>query len=381
VSDASTARPADLLARLVAIDSVNPALVPGGAGEAQIAAFVADWLAANGLEVSVDESLPGRPSVVGVARGTGGGASLMLNAHLDTVTVAGMDRPHDPVVRDGRLYGRGAYDMKGGLAAIMVAGAAAARGGLSGDVIVSAVADEEHASEGIQSVLRRWRADACIVAEPTQLCACVAHKGFVWAALETRGRAAHGSRPDLGVDAIVGMAPALAGVPTLQRRLDARRHALLGSGSLHASLISGGQELSSYPERCVVEIERRTLPGETAADVEQELRELLALAQAADERLDTQLRVGLVREPFEVDPSAGIVTALRAAAVRTLGAQPELVGHHAWMDAAFISAAGIPTVVFGPAGAGAHATEEYVELASVQQVADVLIATAGQFCA
>jgi acetylornithine deacetylase len=203
----------------------------------------------------------------------------------------------------------------------------------------------------------------------------------VWAALETRGRAAHGSRPDLGVDAIVGMAPALAGVPTLQRRLDARRHALLGSGSLHASLISGGQELSSYPERCVVEIERRTLPGETAADVEQELRELLALAQAADERLDTQLRVGLVREPFEVDPSAGIVTALRAAAVRTLGAQPELVGHHAWMDAAFISAAGIPTVVFGPAGAGAHATEEYVELASVQQVADVLIATAGQFCA
>ena len=126
MSDVSTAQPADLLARLVAIDSVNPALVPGGAGEARIAAFVADWLAANGLEVSVDESLPGRPSVVGVARGTGGGASLMLNAHLDTVTVAGMDRPHDPVVRDGRLYGRGAYDMKGGLAAIMVAGAAAA---------------------------------------------------------------------------------------------------------------------------------------------------------------------------------------------------------------------------------------------------------------
>jgi acetylornithine deacetylase len=371
----------DLLAQLVAIDSVNPSLVPGGAGEARIAAFVAGWLTDRGLEVTVDEPLPGRPSVVGVARGTGGGPSLMLNAHMDTVTVEGMDRPHEPVVRDGRLYGRGAYDMKGGLAAIMVAGAAATTAGLSGDVIVSAVADEEHSSEGVQSVLRRWRADACIVTEPTELCACVAHKGFVWAELETRGRAAHGSRADLGVDAIVGMAPALAGVPPLQTRLDAHAHPLLGSGSLHASLISGGQELSSYPERCTLEIERRTLPGESAADVERELHELLALAREAEPRLGTELRMGLVREPFEVDPSADIVATLRAAAAPTLGAEPEIVGHKAWMDAAFIAAAGIPTVVFGPTGEGAHAIEEYVELESVQQVAEIVIETARRFCA
>jgi acetylornithine deacetylase len=371
----------DLLAQLVAIDSVNPSLVPGGAGEARIAAFVAGWLTERGLEVTVDEPLPGRPSVVGVARGTGGGPSLMLNAHIDTVTVEGMDRPHEPVVRDGRLYGRGAYDMKGGLAAIMVAGAAATTAGLSGDVIVSAVADEEHSSEGVQSVLRRWRADACIVTEPTELCACVAHKGFVWAELETRGRAAHGSRADLGVDAIVGMAPALAGVPPLQTRLDAHAHPLLGSGSLHASLISGGQELSSYPERCTLEIERRTLPGESAADVERELHELLALAREAEPRLGTELRMGLVREPFEVDPSADIVATLRAAAAPTLGAEPEIVGHKAWMDAAFIAAAGIPTVVFGPTGEGAHAIEEYVELESVQQVAEIVIETARRFCA
>jgi acetylornithine deacetylase len=371
----------DLLAQLVAIDSVNPSLVPGGAGEARIAAFVAGWLTERGLEVTVDEPLPGRPSVVGVARGTGGGPSLMLNAHMDTVTVEGMDRPHEPVVRDGRLYGRGAYDMKGGLAAIMVAGAAATTAGLSGDVIVSAVADEEHSSEGVQSVLRRWRADACIVTEPTELCACVAHKGFVWAELETRGRAAHGSRADLGVDAIVGMAPALAGVPPLQTRLDAHAHPLLGSGSLHASLISGGQELSSYPERCTLEIERRTLPGESAADVERELHELLALAREAEPRLGTELRMGLVREPFEVDPSADIVATLRAAAAPTLGAEPEIVGHKAWMDAAFIAAAGIPTVVFGPTGEGAHAIEEYVELESVQQVAEIVIETARRFCA
>jgi acetylornithine deacetylase/succinyl-diaminopimelate desuccinylase family protein len=372
---------AELLAQLVSIDSVNPTLVPGGAGEAQIAAFVADWLREHGLEVTVDEPVPGRPSVVAVARGTGGGASLMLNAHLDTVNVDGMHRPHEPVVRDGRLYGRGAYDMKGGLAAIMVAGAAAASDGLSGDVIVTAVADEEHSSEGVQSVLRRWRADACVVTEPTHLCACVAHKGFVWAQLETQGRAAHGSRADLGVDAIVGMAPALAGIPALQRRLDAQEHPLLGAASLHASLISGGQELSSYPERCVLEVERRTLPGESAADVERELQELLALALEADPRLTTQLRMGLVREPFQVDRSAGIVGTLRAAAAQTLGTEPEIVGHKAWMDAAFIAAAGIPTVVFGPTGEGAHAIEEHVELESVEQVAAVVIETARRFCA
>jgi acetylornithine deacetylase len=371
----------DLLAQLVAIDSVNPALVPGGAGEAEMAAFVAAWLTEHGLEVTVDEPLPGRPSVVGVARGTGGGRSLMLNAHLDTVTVDGMDRPHEAVVRDGRLYARGAYDMKGGLAAIMVAGAAAARERLSGDVIVTAVADEEHSSEGVQSVLRRWHADACIVTEPTHLRACVAHRGFVWAQLETRGRAAHGSRPDLGVDAIAGMAPALAGIGALQRRLEARPHPLLGAASLHASLISGGQELSSYPERCVLDIERRTLPGESAQDVERELQELLALASAADPRLATELRMGLVREPFEVDPSADIVTAVRAVATGTLGAEPEIVGHSAWMDAAFLSAAGIPTVVFGPTGEGAHAVEEHVELESVEQVAEIVTETARRFCA
>jgi acetylornithine deacetylase len=371
----------DLLAQLVAIDSVNPALVPGGAGEGEIAAFVAAWLSDRGLDVTVDEPLAGRPSVVAIARGTGGGASLMLNAHLDTVNVDGMERPHEPVIRDGRLYGRGAYDMKGGLAAIMVAGAAAAREGLSGDVIVSAVSDEEHASEGVQSVLRRWRADAAIVTEPTHLCACVAHKGFVWAQLETRGRAAHGSRPDLGVDAIVGMAPALAAIPALQRRLETRAHPLLGAASLHASLIAGGQELSSYPERCVLDIERRTVPGESAHDVERELQALLATAREADPRLYTQLRMGLVREPFEVDRSADVVETLRAAAARTLGAEPEIVGHSAWMDAAFLSAAGIPTVVFGPSGEGAHAVEEHVELDSVEQVAEIVLETARRLCA
>ena len=247
-------------------------------------------------------------------------------------------------------------------------------------MIVTAVADEEHSSEGVQAVLRRFTADACVVTEPTHLRACVAHKGFVWAELETRGRAAHGSRADLGVDAIAGMGPVLTGIAALQAALDARPHPLLGPASLHASLIDGGQELSSYPERCVLGVERRTLPGETAGGVERELEGLLTRAREADPRLVTELRVGVVREPFEVDPRAAIVRRLCAAALSVLGAEPQIVGDHPWMDAAFTAAAGIPTVVFGPGGAGAHAVEEYGEISSVQQCADVLFETARRVC-
>jgi acetylornithine deacetylase len=372
---------AALLTELVAIDSVNPALVAGAAGEGRIAAYVAEWMRERGLDVTVVDEPAGRPSVVGVARGSGGGRSLMLNGHIDTVGVAGMERPHEPRIRDGRLYGRGAYDMKGGVAACMLAGAAALQAGLRGDVIVTAVADEEHASAGVQAVLRRFGADACVVTEPTHLRACVAHKGFVWAELETVGRAAHGSRPELGVDAIAGIGPALAGIAALQARLDEAPHPLLGPASVHASLIEGGQELSSYPARCVVGVERRTLPGEAVEQVRGELEQLLALATNADPRLETELRIGLHREPFEVDPHAEIVTHLRAAGAAVLGEEPEVVGDHPWMDAAFTSAAGIPTVVFGPSGAGAHAAEEYGDIDSVERCAAVLIETARRVCA
>jgi acetylornithine deacetylase len=364
----------DLLADLVSIDSVNPALVPGAAGEREIAGFVAEWLRARGLEVSL-LGPEARPSVVGVARGRGGGQSLMLCAHTDTVSVAGMASPHEPRIEDGRLYGRGSFDMKGGLAAIMQAAAAAAALDLRGDVIVAAVSDEEYASDGVQDVLGDWSADACIVTEPTDLRACIAHKGFIWAEIETHGVAAHGSRVDLGVDAIAGMGPVLAGIPALQERLNARPHPLLGPGSLHASLISGGVELSSYPDSCVLSVERRTVPGETAASVEAELRELLALAPVGGE-----VRMGLVREPFSVDPGAPIVTTLLDAAAGVLGAAPAVYAETPWMDSAFTSAAGIPTVVFGASGEGAHALEEYADLASLDALVEVLIATVGRFC-
>ena len=311
--------PADverLVAGLVAIDSVNPTLVPGGAGEAEIMIFAAAWMADAGLAVDVVEAAPGRPSVVGTARGRGGGRSLMLNGHLDTVGVEGMSEPFAPRLRDGRIYGRGAYDMKGGVAACMLAAAAAARARLAGDVVVTAVADEEHSSIGVQAVLERVRADACVVTEPTSLDVVVAHKGFSWWEVSALGRAAHGSQPHLGVDAIAAIGPVLAGVAELERSLSGRRHDLLGPGSVHASLIEGGQELSSYPERCVLSIERRTLPGEGAEQLDAELARLVAGGVG---RAELSGRTTLARPPFEVSPDEPIVALLREQAAARLG--------------------------------------------------------------
>jgi acetylornithine deacetylase len=301
----------------------------------------------------------------------------MLNGHLDTVGVEGMSDPFAAHVRDGRLYGRGGYDMKAGVAACILAAAAAARAELAGDVVVTAVADEEHSSIGVQAVLEHVRADACIVTEPTSLDVVVAHKGFAWWEVSAAGRAAHGSQPQLGIDAIAAIGPVLQAVTELERSLAGRRHDLLGPGSVHASLIEGGQELSSYPERCVLSLERRTLPGEDAAQLDAELARLVA---AGDGTAELSGRTTLVRSPFEVAPDEPIVALLREQVAAQLGREPAVRGHSAWMDAAFIAAAGIPTVVFGPDGAGAHAVEEWVDLASVRECATVLLATAKELC-
>lgn len=369
----------DLLAELVAIDSVNPSLVPGGAGEREIAAHVCDWARTAGLEAETLAATPDRPSVVVRARGSGGGRSLLLCGHLDTVTREGM--PDAGVRIDGdRLYGRGGYDMKAGLAAALIACRQAAELGLAGNVIVAAVADEEHASLGVQEVLRHVTADAAVVTEPTELEVVVAHRGFVWSEIEVRGVAAHGSRPQLGVDAIVKTGPILTALGELDRDLAARTHARLGRGSLHASLIVGGEELSSYPARCVLGLERRTLPGESGADVEAELAALLDACRRADPELDARARTLLVREPFEVDPDAEIVQAVVAAATAQTGRPPALGGASYWADAAFIAAAGIPTVMYGPVGEGAHAAVEWVSLASTETVAQTLTRVARRLC-
>jgi acetylornithine deacetylase/succinyl-diaminopimelate desuccinylase-like protein len=360
----------ELIEQLVAIDSVNPTLVPGARGEDELARFVAAWLSAHGLDVDVEEVAPGRPNVIATVRGHGGGRTLLLNAHTDTVGLAGMRDGLRLRQEDGRLYGRGAYDMKASLAVIMLVAAELARRPPSGELVVTAVVDEEAASIGTEAVARSVRADAAIVAEPTELGVAVGHRGFVWVEIEVRGLAAHGSRYDLGVDAIARMGHILVGLERLDAELRARQpHRLLGCASIHAGVIEGGEGVSTYPDRCVLQVERRTLPGETVGDVEREARKLLG-------GLDGDVRVRFAREPLSTSDDEEIVRLV----ARHAGADGT-IGVPFWTDAALLAEAGIPTVVFGPAGDGAHADVEWVDLASVERCYDVLLATARGFCA
>jgi acetylornithine deacetylase len=299
---------------------------------------------------------------------------------MDTVGVEGVVDPLDARVDGDRMYGRGAYDMKAGLASALLACHEAHAAGLPGDVIVAAVADEEHASIGVQEVLRSLRADAAIVTEPTELEITVAHKGFTWIEIEVTGVAAHGSRPALGVDAILKMGPILTGLAELEQRLGELLHPTLGPGSLHASLIEGGRELSTYPDRCLLALERRTLPGEQGDAIEREIEALLERCRAADPELVVESRTLLVRDPFEVDTSAEIVQTVFAAATDELGTPPPIVSVPYWADSAFIAAAGIPTVLFGASGSGAHASEEWVSIADAVAATRILVAVAVRFC-
>jgi acetylornithine deacetylase len=371
-----------LLTTLIGINSINPSLVPGGVGEEKIAEYIREWCTTRGIAAEFDEPAPGRPNVIACVGGRGGGCSIILNAHTDTVGVAGMDQPYAARPAGGRIHGRGSYDMKAGLAACMLALADIRNDGLRGNVILTAVSDEEHASIGTQSVLRKIKADAAIVTEPTNLEMVIAHKGFSWHEIITRGIAAHGSRPDLGVDAIAHMGRVLVALEALQAELASRpEYPLLRHGSLHASLVSGGQELSSYPDTCVLQVERRTLPTESAEAVRGEIDRLLAAIGQADPKFKAEHRVTLERPSFKVAPDEPVVRQLQQHATAVMGGAPVVRGDTMWMDASLLTEAGIPTVVFGPKGGGAHSINEWVDVASVETCREVLVRTIRSFCA
>jgi acetylornithine deacetylase len=373
----------ETLAALVRIDSVNPAFSRGASDERAIAAWVGDRLASLGLRLHNHEPAPGRVSVVGRLPGAGGGPSLMLYSHLDTVGIEGMAEPFAADVRDGRMHGRGAYDMKGGLAACLAAVRAVARSGarLRGDLLVVCVADEEAESIGMREVLRHHTADAAIVTEPTGLGLCLAHKGFCWIEVETLGRAAHGSRFDEGIDANLRMGRVLARLEALERELRARPpHPQLGPPSLHAATLRGGSGLSTYAARCRLQIERRTIPGETADQALAEVQRLLDGLAAEDPSFRASARLLLARDAWEARPDSPLAAALIDAATAVLGRAPAAVGLPFWMDAALLGAAGIDVAVIGPAGAGAHAADEWVDLASVESTAEILLRAATSFC-
>lgn len=364
-----------LLQQLVAIDSVNPSLVADAAGESEIAAFVAEYMATLGLEVHVQEAAPGRPNVIGVLDGDAPGRSLMLCGHIDTVGVEGYSSPFEPVIRNGRLYGRGSQDMKGGIAAMIDAARVVRERGLpAGRLIIAAVVDEEFASIGADELVHEWRADAAVVTEPTDLRIGVAHKGFAWFEIETAGVAAHGSRPRDGRDAIMRMGRVLARLEAIDRELQSRPpHPMIGTASLHASTIAGGHEWSIYPDRCLLQLERRTVIGEAVDEVERELHAMLAPLSQADREFTASLRKVFSRAAYEMPREHAFTGAIQACAAAQ-GLEPAPVGLSFWTDAAILGEAGIPSVLFGPGGAGLHSTEEYVNVDDVLKCRDLLAA-------
>jgi acetylornithine deacetylase len=366
----------DTLATLVRVPSVNPDLDPSGTGEADVAEAVRAWCAERGIRAWLEEAAPGRPNAVAEI-GPGDGPTLVLCAHTDTVSPAGMEiPPFEPRVDGNRLYGRGAYDMKCGAAAILAVLEALRDSLPRGRVLAAFVADEEYASAGAFAFVKRHMADACILTEPSALEPITAHKGFVWARLTTHGTAAHGSRWDLGVSAIGRMGRIIAAL----ERFDAgplreRTHPLLGPASMHCALIQGGDGLSTYAPTCTLQVERRTLPGETSAAV---MKELHAVVQEAGEEADVELL--LARDPLETPADAPIAACLTAALKAETGTAHAPAGVAYWMDAAVFAGAGIPAVNLGPDGAGAHAAVEWADIDSTISCARVLARAALAFC-
>jgi acetylornithine deacetylase len=376
--------PIDLLKRMVSINSVNPSLVEGAPGEDEIAQFIAEFMREMGLKTQLEEVKPSRPNVVGILEGSGKGPILLMNGHMDTVGISYMDiDPLNPVVKDGRLYGRGSYDMKAGLAAMLAATKSIIDSGveLYGDLIIAAVCDEEYASIGTERLMENILPDAAIVTEPTELDIVIAHKGFAWIDIETHGVAAHGSMPEEGVDAIVKMGKVLVELENLQNGLlQESEHELVGPPSIHSSIINGGRELSTYPDYCKLRLERRLIPGEERSDVESEIQGILNSISETDPQFKGEFNISFIRGPMQVSLQERICQILSECTEKITGNNPKFVGKPYWLDSEIIWKKGVPVVAFGPSGGGAHSAIEYIDIESVNITTQILEQTIIQFC-
>ncbi|KAI1390817.1 acetylornithine deacetylase [Hypoxylon trugodes] len=382
--DVSTGDPVALTQTLVQTNSANPELgSTPGPGEGAIAQYIASWLEHRDIETHWIETTKGRPSVVGVVRGSGGGKSIMLNGHIDTVTLSGYDcDPLSGEIKEGKLYGRGSADMKCGVAAALVALVNSKLLDLRGDVVFAGVADEEARSIGTEQVLEAgWRTDAAIVTEPSNLNIIHAHKGYVWLEVDIHGLAAHGSRADLGVDAISRAGYFLVELDRYSRKLlEFDANTGVGPPSVHASLIKGGEEVSSYPALCTITIERRTVPGETSDTVKAEIQALLDKVANEITDFSYDLRVTFERSPFSISLDDSFASLVRDVVGQSLVEDPTFRGEPYWTDCALLADSGISALIWGPRGEGLHAKEEWVDINSVRVVADALTGIVNRFC-
>ena len=380
----------DLAVELVQIDSVNPGLVPGAAGEGAVVDRLARRLAARGFEVEIvpAHTASDRPSLIATHKGSGGGRSLALNGHLDTVGVAGMAAPFAGRIIGNRLLGRGSCDMKGGVAAMVSAAEAAAASGTAGDVVLALVADEEHASLGTEVVLERLAGrlpDACLVGEPTWLDLAVAHRGYSVVEVSLTGRAAHSSQPTDGVNAVVHLGRLLAAVEARDAILSANDpHPLVGTGSLMSTVVRGGTSPFVLAAAACAVVERRSVPGEPAAVGLAEVEQILGAMRRDDPSVEAHVFLALARDPWEHDSTspagAELATALTDTLTERTGHRPQRVGVPYWMESALWEGAGVPTVVCGPAGGGLHAVDEWVDVRQVRDYAEALVTVIRRFC-
>ncbi|GAB1446631.1 MAG: ArgE/DapE family deacylase [Cyclobacteriaceae bacterium] len=369
------------LVDLVRINSVNPDLEKGGAGEVEIGTYLHNTLSLLGFSSTVDTITEGRVNVIGKYPGTRNGKSLILNAHMDTVGVQGMKNPFGAIIKEGKLFGRGAYDMKGSIAAILGVAKAISEGhvNLSGDLILAFVADEEYESIGTSKLIKEISADACIVTEPTDLRVCLGHRGFGVYEITTHGKVAHGGLHKEGIDANIKMGKVLYQLDQLSKEITAsRKHKLCGEASLHVPLIKGGQSLFIYSDRCIIQVERRTLPGEMETTVFEELKGILDKLNKEDKDFKATIKQVIWRNPHEISKDAAIVKSLSKSILPPN--HLEYIGHTWWEDSGLFAEAGIPTVIVGPKGGGIHQQEEWVEIDSVFDLSKILLQTAINFC-
>jgi len=369
------------LVDLVKINSVNPNLEKGGSGEIEIGTYIHNTLLTLGFHSTIATISDGRMNIVGKRAGASKGRSLILNAHMDTVGVKGMNDPFGATIKDGKLFGRGAYDMKGSIAAMLGVAKTISDQNikLPGDLILTFVADEEYESIGTQALLKDISADACIVTEPTELKICLAHRGFGVYEITTHGLAAHGGLHKVGIDANLKMGKVLYELGQLSQRVtSAKKHQLCGEASLHVPLINGGQSLFIYANQCTINVERRTLPGEEESIVYQELRNILTQLHSEDKDFNATIKQLIWRNPYEIAKDSSIVKALSNSIGRANSV--EYIGHTWWEDSGLFGQAGIPTVIIGPKGGGIHQQEEWVELNSVFELSTILLNTAINFC-
>ena len=372
------------LQNLVSIESVNPSLAAEGSGEEKIGRFLYHCLKELGLDTHKQSVTSDRSNIIGILRGKGNGKTLLLNGHMDTVGIAGMEiEALRAEYKRGRVYGRGSADMKAGIAAMISACESIRSAGiqLKGDVLLTLVVDEEFKSIGTEKLLEFYTADAAIVCEPTDLKIGLAHKGFVWGVVDIFGKAAHGSRPEEGIDAIMKAGKLLIEIDRIaQNELQGKKHPLLGSPSVHASLINGGRELSTYPDYCKIQLERRTIPGEDIHTFKNELQKAINKIHLEDRQFRAKSELFFHRPPFEISRNQEIVETLSRSLESVLKRKAEYTGITWWMDSALLAEAGIPTITFGPTGTGLHGATEYVNFKSVSNTASVLVKTMIDFC-